>query len=205
MLALLTRTNECLVDALRQVSMCRLHGDKAGFVVWYAAAKRASEHYVAYSAALSLGRWSALTVNPGDILGPILSPHQANDTWQGQVALLMQGKPIGQKTLGIEEAGGVFGIPWTPVDVRDVAEAEIRLAESADVESGSRFLAKAGDKVLPEQLGQSIMELFPGAHTGAQSLLFACVNARSRSICAFVSLLQSTSVRRTSRLPKAQS
>ena len=47
------------------------------------------------------------------------------------------------------------------VDVRDVAEAEILLAESSDVRSGSRYLLSSGDKIPPESIGTHIMRLFP--------------------------------------------
>lgn len=68
--------------------------------------------------------------NPGDIVGPILSPHQAHDTWQGKVATVLSGKPT------VHEGGR----PWLLVDARDVAMAEILLAESGNVESGERFM-----------------------------------------------------------------
>eukprot|EP00930_Biecheleria_cincta_P087912 TRINITY_DN77153_c0_g1_i1.p1 TRINITY_DN77153_c0_g1~~TRINITY_DN77153_c0_g1_i1.p1 ORF type:complete len:411 (+),score=57.15 TRINITY_DN77153_c0_g1_i1:52-1233(+) len=118
----------------------------------YAVTKREAEKFFADAAANSAGKWSVLTVNPSDIIGPIMSPHQATETWQGKIAGIMQGRPAEQEPLGR---------PWIVVDVRDVAEAEIRLAESGTVESGSRFLVSSGDKILPEDIGKRIMELFP--------------------------------------------
>ena len=46
------------------------------------------------------------------------------------------------------------------VDVRDVAEAEIRLAESSNIQSGSRFLLSSGDKIPPETIGTHVMRLY---------------------------------------------
>ena len=34
---------------------------------------------------------------PGDIVGPILSAHQARDTWQGKVASVLSGKPFDRR------------------------------------------------------------------------------------------------------------
>ena len=67
---------------------------------------------------------------PGDIVGPILSAHQARDTWQGKVASVLSGKPC------VHEGGR----PWMLVDARDVAMAEILMAESGNIESGERFM-----------------------------------------------------------------
>ena len=66
----------------------------------YAVTKRASEHYFAYQAMLSGGKWSVLIGNPGDIIGPVLSPHQGHDTWQGKIAKVMQGQPMMQEPDG---------------------------------------------------------------------------------------------------------
>mmetsp|Transcript_19645 Transcript_19645/g.61725 ORF Transcript_19645/g.61725 Transcript_19645/m.61725 type:complete len:390 (+) Transcript_19645:94-1263(+) len=118
----------------------------------YAMTKRSTEHYLAYRASVSGGRWSAITGNPCDIIGPVLSPHQARETWQGKIAGIIQGVPSPQE-LG--------GRPWMLVDARDVAEAEIRLAESAEVQSGERFMLTSGDTIYAENIGPRIMELFP--------------------------------------------
>ena len=52
----------------------------------YGPTKRATEHFLSYEAARSGGQWSVLTGNPADIIGPVLSPHQATETWQGKVS-----------------------------------------------------------------------------------------------------------------------
>jgi len=118
----------------------------------YAITKRSTEHFFAYHASISGGKWSVITGNPGDIVGPVLSPHQALETWQGKIAGILQGKPSPQEGAGR---------PWMLVDARDVAEAEIRLAESPDVQSGERFMLTSGDTIYAEHIGQRIMELFP--------------------------------------------
>lgn len=118
----------------------------------YATAKRTAELFFAYQAALSGGRWSVIIANPSDIIGPVLSKHQAAETWQGKIAGIVQGTPSDQ------EPGGR---PWMLVDARDVAEAEIWLAESSEVESGERFILTSGDKIYPEHIGPRVMELYP--------------------------------------------
>jgi len=125
--------------------------DKAG-AAGYAITKRSTEHFFTYQASISGGRWSVITGNPGDIVGPVCAPHQARETWQGMIAGIVEGRPSPQEP---------SGRPWMLVDVRDVAEAEIRLAESNDIESGQRFMLVSGDKILPEDIGGRIMELFP--------------------------------------------
>ena len=90
--------------------------------------------------------------NPGDIIGPIQSPHQAAETWQGKVAGVLRGNPIPQEPQGR---------PWYCVDVRDVAAAEIKLAESSSFPSGSRVMLAAGDIVPPENISARVVELFP--------------------------------------------
>lgn len=118
----------------------------------YGITKRETEHFFSLAAASSGGRWTVVIGNPGDIIGPVLSAHQAVETWQGKIASIVQGKPVAQ------EAGGR---PWMIVDVRDVAEAEIRLAESPTVQSGSRFLLASMDKIAPEAIGSSVNHLYP--------------------------------------------
>jgi len=118
----------------------------------YAMTKRSSEHFFAYQSSISGGRWSVITGNPGDIVGPVLSAHQAQETWQGKIAGIIRGVPSPQE---------FNGRPWMLVDARDVAEAEIRLAESSEIQSGERFMLTSGDMIYAEHIGPRIMELFP--------------------------------------------
>lgn len=119
----------------------------------YAVTKRSTEHFFAYHACLSGGRWSVLIANPGDIIGPILSRHQASETWQGKIASVLRGTAVQQEP---------NGRPWWTVDVRDIALAQILLAEQCrNSMSGRRFLLASGDVCPPETLGPRINELFP--------------------------------------------
>jgi nucleoside-diphosphate-sugar epimerase len=153
----------------------------------YPLMKRRTELFLAYAAASSAGAWDVLCANPGDIVGPILSAHQAGDTWQGKVGMVLRGERAPQEGNSRDGAH-----PWFPVDVRDVAEAQVRLAElqnnpgaaqqrgndggggggggggaavlrAAPVLSGARFLLVSGDRVFPEQLGGLIEEAFAAA------------------------------------------
>ena len=73
-----------------------------------------------------------IIANPADIIGPILSPHHANETWQGKIAHLVRGGDPVQEP-GSARAGGRA---WMTVDVRDCADAQIKLAESGSIPSG---------------------------------------------------------------------
>ena len=90
----------------------------------YGATKRATEHFFSYQAACSGGHWSVAMGNPSDIVGPVLSPHQASETWQGQIGQILAGFATGSVVGSNPE---LSGRPWLFVDVRDVAEAEIQL------------------------------------------------------------------------------
>ena len=117
-----------------------------------------AQHFFSYQAARSGGHWSVVMGNPSDIVGPVLSPHQAHETWQGQIAQILEGNAPGPVVGSNPE---LSGRPWLFVDVRDVAEAEIRLAESAAVESGERFLLSSGDKIMPQDIGVWVRRFFP--------------------------------------------
>eukprot|EP00658_Telonema_sp_P-2_P071859 TRINITY_DN61073_c0_g1_i1.p1 TRINITY_DN61073_c0_g1~~TRINITY_DN61073_c0_g1_i1.p1 ORF type:complete len:362 (-),score=41.89 TRINITY_DN61073_c0_g1_i1:70-1155(-) len=120
----------------------------------YNATKRLTEKFFDYAAAASCGRWSVLMCNPSDIIGPILSAHHANETWQGKIAGVLQGIPAPYE----------LGRPWFVVDVRDVAEAQVLLAKAGRdaVRSGSRFLCCSGDKLPPQDIGLHVMAGHPG-------------------------------------------
>merc|ERR1712217_374264 len=118
----------------------------------YGGTKRLTEKFFDYVAQASGGKWDTITGNPGDIIGPVQSQHQANETWQGKIANVIKGNPSPQ------EAGGRS---WFLVDCRDVAMAEILLAESKTVPSGSRFILSSSDKLPPEHIGMRAMEIHP--------------------------------------------
>ena len=85
-------------------------------------------------AAEASGRWDAITCCPGDNVGPIQSAHQKNGgPWQHHIETMLLGKYT-QNVIGAYRA-------WYTVDVRDVAEAHIRMLESVNVDNGERFIA----------------------------------------------------------------
>ena len=117
----------------------------------YNATKRVTEKFFDYAAAASGGKWSVVVCNPSDIIGPIQSHHQARETWQGKLAAVVQGLP----------ARSEAGRPWFLVDVRDVAKAQILLAEAGAVHSGERFLCTSGDVLPPEHIRERIQLIRP--------------------------------------------
>lgn len=119
----------------------------------YSTTKRETELYFAFEAGRSGGKWDTLTGNPGDIVGPILSPHQAGDSWVGKIGAVLAGGKMQQEAPESR--------PFLISDVRDIAENEIRLAESPTVLSGSRFILLSGTLVQPAEIGVRIMSLFP--------------------------------------------
>lgn len=105
-------------------------------------------------AAEASGRWDAITCCPGDTLGPILAPHQKNfGPWQHNIETMLLGEYT-QNVIGAYRA-------WYTVDVRDVAEAHIRLLENGEVENGQRFIAWSTDTRNVEDVCASIDRLLP--------------------------------------------
>ena len=51
--------------------------------------------------------------------------------------------------------------PWFTVDVRDVAEAQVRMWESTTVVNGSRYLLTDMTRIHPEDVGHRLNDLFP--------------------------------------------
>jgi len=118
----------------------------------YGGTKRLTEKFFDFHAQASGGKWDVITGNPCDIIGPALSAHHTRESYVGKISRVIEGKPA------LQEANGR---PWMLVDVRDVAEAEVVLAESKHVESGSRFLLSSGDKIPVEDIPKRAMELHP--------------------------------------------
>jgi len=134
----------------------RRHATDSSIGGGYNTLKNATEKFFFDAAASSQGRWIAISANPGDILGPIISPHHATETWQGKVGKIATGESPQQETATLS-----IPRPWITVDVRDVARAQISLAESSTVQSGSRFLISNATKVWPEDIGKHINGLYP--------------------------------------------
>lgn len=105
-------------------------------------------------AAKASGRWGAITCCPGDNIGPILAAHQkAVGPWQHNVETML----LGQYT---ENVIGAYR-PWWTVDVRDTAEAHIRMLESDKVKNGERFIAWSTESREVEDVCASIDRLLP--------------------------------------------
>jgi len=105
-------------------------------------------------AAEASGRWDAITCCPGDNVGPIQAPHQKDGgPWQHHIETMLLG----------EYAQNVIGAyrPWYTVDVRDTAEAHIRLLESVNVENGQRFISWSTETRTVEDICASIDRLLP--------------------------------------------
>jgi nucleoside-diphosphate-sugar epimerase len=105
-------------------------------------------------AARSSGRWDAITCCPGDNVGPILSRHQKErGPWQHQIETMLLGR-YSQNVVGAYR-------PWYTVDVRDVAEAHIRMLERDGLENGERFIAWSTETRNVEDVCASIDRLLP--------------------------------------------
>ncbi len=105
-------------------------------------------------AAEESGRWDAITCCPADNVGPIQSAHQKNGgPWQHNIETMLLGKYT-QNVVGAYR-------PWYTVDVRDVAEAHIRMLESVHVSNGERFIAWSTETRNVEDVCASIDRLLP--------------------------------------------
>jgi len=104
------------------------------------------------AAAEANGGWDAITVCPGDNVGPILSAHQRRmGPWQSLIAQMLEGTC---------PQNGVYR-PWMTVDVRDDAECHARLLESTEVKNGERYIAWSTDKRNVEDICADIDRLLP--------------------------------------------
>jgi nucleoside-diphosphate-sugar epimerase len=118
----------------------------------YSMAKLIAERAFAEAAEKSGGFWDAVTVCPGDNVGPILSAHQNTaGPWQGLIALMLKGQCM---------QNGVYR-PWMTVDVRDDAECHVRLLESVAVKNGERYVAWSTDTRDVEAISSDIDRLLP--------------------------------------------
>jgi dihydroflavonol-4-reductase len=117
----------------------------------YSIGKVLAEHAFAEAAA-EHGGWEAITVCPGDNLGPILSAHQRPaGPWQGLVAKMLEGDC--EQTQAYR--------PWMVVDVRDDALCHLRLLENGEVRNGERYIALSTETRDVETICDRIAELLP--------------------------------------------
>ena len=119
----------------------------------YSIGKMIAERAFADAAEQS-GRWDAITCCPGDNVGPILSPHhKTRGPWQHHIETMLLGEYT-QNVVGAYRA-------WYTVDVRDVAEAHIRMLEQDGLENGQRFIAWSTETRDVEDICASIDRLLP--------------------------------------------
>lgn len=133
--------------------------EDASRVNGYVLGKLTCEKLFFEASAASCGRWEAIVTNPSDNIGPLLSAHQ-NDIreawapWHTTIAKILEGREFPQS----------YGFrPWWTVDVRDTAEAHVRLLESSNVVSGHRYFICSTDTIVVEDIGGLVKELFPEA------------------------------------------
>jgi nucleoside-diphosphate-sugar epimerase len=174
-----TSSDEAMLDANLDLLKANPIVDEARFtdqsdplctpeILGYNIAKIACETAFSEAALASGGRWDCMHGNPGDIVGPILSPHQASGGFQSAVGAMAMGIALPQHPLGR---------PFMTVDVRDVAMAHVLLMESSTAPSGARYLLDTDDKVFIDDYGAHIAAaLLPaGLHIdGAPSCRFPC-------------------------------
>jgi dihydroflavonol-4-reductase len=121
----------------------------------YSIGKVIAQHAFADAAAASAGRWDAVTVCPGDNIGPILSAHQrSGGPWQHLIGRMLEGH------CEVFHGTGPYR-PWMTVDVRDDAACHVGLLESDRVRNGERFLAVSTDKRWYEDLVATIGRVLP--------------------------------------------
>jgi nucleoside-diphosphate-sugar epimerase len=117
----------------------------------YSMGKLIAERAFAEAAEAS-GRWDAITVCPGDNVGPIQSTHQKDSgPWQHNIEGMLAGR---------YHQNGVYR-PWMTVDVRDDALCHVRLLESVGVKNGERYIAWSTDTRDVEQICRDIDRLLP--------------------------------------------
>ena len=113
-----------------------------------------TEHLI-YKAAEEDGNFDAISVCPLVVLGPLLSKaHDLVYSWQWFLARMMDG----------EDCKRGWQHLWNVVDVRDVAESQVLIAESGVCKNGSRYQLTATDEsgeLDVFQLQKHLQSLFP--------------------------------------------
>lgn len=119
----------------------------------YSIGKVLAERAFADAAALS-GRWDAIACCPGDNVGPILSAHQKDVSWQHLIEKMLTGS--GE----IHQGNGPYR-PWMTVDVRDDADCHVGLLESSRVANGERYIAVSTEMRAMEMICADIDRVLP--------------------------------------------
>ncbi|MFM7535647.1 MAG: NAD-dependent epimerase/dehydratase family protein [Acidimicrobiales bacterium] len=121
----------------------------------YSIGKVIAQHAFGDAAAASGGRWDAVTVCPGDNIGPIRSAHhRGGGPWQHLIGRMLEGQ------VEVFHGTGPYR-PWMTVDVRDDAACHVGLLESDRVHNGERYLAVSTDKRSYEDLVATIGRVLP--------------------------------------------
>ena len=119
--------------------------------VAYAMTKVESERLV--YAEGEVNGFDAFGVCPCHVIGPLLtSGHQRPWAWQTRIGDMLEG--YGHRRMF-----------WNIVDVRDVAEAEVLIAESSENTNGQRYNLVATDEsglMTQEELQSKLQDLYPG-------------------------------------------
>ena len=120
----------------------------------YSMGKVIAQRAFADAAAVS-GHWDAITVCPGDNVGPIQSAHQASGgPWQHLIAEMLRGR------CRLFQGTGPYR-PWMTVDVRDDATCHVGLLESERVANGERYLAWSTETRSYEDIVTTIDRVLP--------------------------------------------
>ena len=125
----------------------------------YAMAKVETEHMV-NRIAEEAGRFESISVCPIVVLGPLLSKvHELIGSWQWFLGRMLAGKPCQRGWQAL----------WNIVDVRDVAESQVLMIESAVCKNGDRYQLSATDasgEIDCMQLQAHLLQLFPHIDVG---------------------------------------
>jgi nucleoside-diphosphate-sugar epimerase len=132
--------------------------DSSGEVA-YAMAKVDTEKLV-YSVARQDGSFDAISVCPLVVLGPLLSKaHDLVYSWQWFLGRMLAGGPCERAWQHL----------WNVVDVRDVAQAQVLIAESSVCSNGTRYQLTATDEsgeLNVHELQAHLLKLFPDIASG---------------------------------------
>jgi nucleoside-diphosphate-sugar epimerase len=120
----------------------------------YSMGKVIAQRAFSDAAAATKHGWDAVTVCPADNVGPILSPHHRDGTWQHLIERMLEGR------CEIFQGTGPYR-PWMTVDVRDDAACHVGLLESERVANGERYLAWSTETRDYEEICASIDRLLP--------------------------------------------
>ena len=138
--------------------------------------------------AASNGQWDAITCNPADNIGPILSPHHEWTGWQHTIGDIVAGNDFPQTNAYR---------PWQVVDVRDCAAAHIALLESVTVRCTASQAKQCVDQ--PQSVGHR------SKRRGRQPLNLARASCGSICRCRTASATSpGARTRSTSRLTSQQ-